>query len=50
MGDSFLGKLLISGVAIGGFIFPEPASSLTGVTILGAVWGYDLIDNGDGKQ
>ena len=43
-------KLGISAVAIAAFIVPEPASSLTGITILGAVWGFDLLDgaeNGD---
>jgi len=43
-------KLGISAVAVGAFIVPEPASSLTGITILGALWGFDLLDGAKGEN
>lgn len=37
-------KLGLSAVAIWAFVIPEPASSLTGLAALGAIWGFDLLD------
>lgn len=46
MSDSTLVKIGLSAVAVVAFIVPEPASSVTGVAVLGAIWGFDLLDGG----
>jgi hypothetical protein len=39
-------KLGLSAVAIFAFIVPDPASSVTGLAALGAIWGLPLLDGG----
>lgn len=39
-------KLGLSAVAIVAFIIPEPASSVTGLAALGAIWGLDILSGG----
>lgn len=38
----FIAKMVISVIAVLAFVVPEPASSIVGVVILGAVWGVDV--------
>ena len=44
-GFQLLAKIAISVIAIVMFVVPEPASTITGVVLLGAVWGIDLGDS-----
>lgn len=40
--SDIIGKILITGLGIAFFLVPEGASSVIGIGIIGAVWGFDF--------